>query len=208
MGRITAAMCAATLVAGLALAACSTDDTTTGATSTTSGATASTTTGAGGMGGGSPTSTASSAEVVAWQNNLCQSLTNWQQSLANTPDVSSSQSVAEVRTALSTYLQGAISATNTLVTQLRAQGPPPVPDGPAIQDDVISTFTGFESALTQAQQTVQQLPSDPAAFVAQGGDISGQIGAAANQATTTLNQLPAKYPQSAALFNADQAAAC
>jgi hypothetical protein len=110
--------------------------------------------GAAGCGGGS------SAEEK-WAGDVCTNLANWKEQVQK--EVSDAQSKLHSPTAgtvdaLKTDVKQAVDATKQLATNLKALGPPNTSSGTQAKQQLDSLATQLQNTVTQAQQTIANLP--------------------------------------------------
>ena len=174
----------AVLVA-LGLAACgggSSSDEDAGAATTEAGATD----------GGS----ADAVSAEQWVGSVCGAITTWQTSItSDLPTFSDPSDVESVIQSLSDYLGGVITATNTMIADVKDAGVPDVDQGEAIANDFAAALQPVADSFAQAQADVDALSGgDPAAAVTELQSIGTEIQNAATQAGAAFDELASKYP--------------
>jgi hypothetical protein len=137
--------------------------------------------------GGSSSSASSSPAgasrpVTQWAAGLCTGVAAWVKTLQNAGTTASSDiastsgDITAPKQALLKVLNDSVSATDTLITQLQANGAPDVTNGHKIQVQVVSAFRDgrqvFADALTKAQGLST---SDPTGFVDTSKQVSTSI---------------------------------
>jgi hypothetical protein len=162
---------------------------------------------AAGCGGGSGSSGSSSSSTQAsltasqWANRVCGNITTWvnqlQSSANNITSGLSSSDPQRIKTGFVNFLGGAVTATNTMVSGVKAAGFPSAANGRVYAQGLVSGLEGIQSAFVQAQNQAQALPADnPAALNNEGQALINSLDNAGNQVKTSLNSLSQRYPSS------------
>jgi hypothetical protein len=145
---------------------------------------------AAGCGGGSP------SPQQTWAESVCKPLVQWKDQIQSiSDDVTSELKSPSLQTpaALKSSISQAEQATKTLVSDLRAVGPPPGEDGTNAKDLVNGLGDNLQRTLTTVQGEVQQLQSG--ANVSQAistlGEVGAQVSGAVTQAQSTLESIGA-----------------
>lgn len=136
----------------------------------------------------------------AWMTTLCQSLAQYQTSLAaGTKNFEAAAptyaSLAAAKAGLVSYVQGAVGATDFVLSHVKAAGNPAVKDGPQIAQAFQTGLGRVKAAFTQAESQAAAIPtSDAASFEGTAQTINTELTNASNQAGQTFSYLDKKYP--------------
>jgi hypothetical protein len=113
-------------------------------------------------------SSASSVSTGTYVKSICQAVGPWEtdiQTRSSALDVSKITNASQGKTALQSFLSGAVADTDRALTQIKSAGTPNVSNGKQIQAAMVNAFTMLKSTLSQAATQAGSLPtSSPEAF--------------------------------------------
>ncbi len=121
-----------------------------------------------GGGGGSGTSY-SGTKPDAWAATVCGAFADWAQGLEADSkllgaDFSAASDLRTAKTKFVTFLQNAERSFSTMVTKIKAAGPPAVKDGAAIQRQFVSGLEAAQASLARAVARARKLSTTAPAF--------------------------------------------
>lgn len=125
---------------------------------------------ASGCGGGGGGASYSGAKPEVWAATVCGALSDWAQGLQADSrrlgtDLSGATNIATVKAKFIAFLENADRSTGTMLTKIKAAGPPAVKDGAAIQQQLVSGLEKARASFTRAIARGKQLSTtDPQAF--------------------------------------------
>ena len=173
-------LCALAIVSLLAFAACNDGETTTTEAAPTTESS-------------SPATTTSSPEEYV--STLCTEMQTWLTSLQEgqaeiQATVQPGASTEESQAALASFFDGAVAATEELVTSIQEAGAPDVEGGEEIAEELTSRFEEARTALEEARAEVDALPiDDPEAFRAAADELGASIQAQLQAIGAALSSL-------------------
>ncbi|MHB1486016.1 MAG: hypothetical protein ACYCZM_00445 [Acidimicrobiales bacterium] len=136
----------------------------------------------------------------SWMTTLCQSLAQYQTSLATgTRNFEAAAptyaSLAAAKAGLVSYVQGAVGATDSVLSHVKAAGKPAVKDGSQIAQAIQTGLAQVKAAFAQAESQAAAIPtSDAASFERTAQSVNTELTNASNQAGQTFSHLDKKYP--------------
>jgi hypothetical protein len=181
------------VVCGLAAAAAcggsdegTTSETTAVTTSAATAVTESGTTEATSAGAGGETVPASQ-----WVADVCGAVSNWQSELTTgAPDVSDVSDVDAAKETLSDYLDKTVTATNSMIEDVKTAGVPDIEQGEAVASEFQTMLTSVGQSLQDAKTDLDALPADDPAALADGlQEIAATLQSAGTEAAQALDQL-------------------
>jgi hypothetical protein len=133
-----------------------------------------------------------------WASSVCGALTDWQGSItASPPDVSDPTDLEATKQELTGFLDGVISSTESLVSEVEAAGVPDVEQGDAIASDFQSALESVRDSFSQARSEVESLSTDdPGGFSTSLSEIGTALTQAGTEASTAISELGTTYPDS------------
>lgn len=145
-----------------------------------------------------------------WANDVCTALGDWQQELTSgAPTIEDAADVENVQQTLVGYLDSVVTATETMIEDVRAAGHPDVDQGEQIAQDFQEALAPVRDSFAQARDDVDALDaSDPAAFSEQLSAIGTELNEAGSQAASAFDQLAQEYPNADLQASAQDAPAC
>lgn len=126
-----------------------------------------------------------------WANDVCVELDTWADGITNTVTGVMSKGLSVTRTDLQAAANQAVAATDRLVDGLHEIGPPDTDSGEQAQDEIQQLADGLQQHAKNARSIVEDAPRTPAGAVAAGQAVLGEVGAAADEAQSTLDALRA-----------------
>ena len=150
-------------------------------------------------GGGGQTAAASSApstvSVEQWVGSVCTSVGNWQKKLQQAPDLSNASDLDSTKTAITDFLGSVVSATDTMIGEVKAAGVPDTKDGEAIASALTGALESVNQSFQKAQSDVEGLStSDPSAFATGLSKVGEDLTTAGSKVGSTFDELATKYP--------------
>jgi hypothetical protein len=151
----------------------------------------------------------------AWAADVCGALSTWAHDLksgstALSFQVKGAKSVKVVKEKFISFLENAGTSTNTMITKVKAAGPPAVKDGQALQHDLESGLERARASFTKAIAKAKTLPSNNAQAFSRGvtslgSDVEKELAATGNEFTKlggkykdqALNEATSKEPSCA-----------
>jgi hypothetical protein len=130
---------------------------------------------------------------------VCGALTAWQNELQEKAGAmgtafSGASGPADVKTKLVEFMQAMSTSTNTMVSKVRAAGPPDVEDGAALHRDLVSGLEDAQKAFDDARESAEALPTDdPAAFQQQATQLGTTLSEQGTAIGSTFTGLSTKY---------------
>ena len=126
--------------------------------------------------------------ATAWADSVCTSLTTWRASITAVSDVSGDTLTPE---SLQQSLADAATATETLVDELRALGPPDLDSGDDLKQQLDSAAAGIESSFDTLRQGAEAAAEadSPADFIAALTSLGPQFQALLDTISTTVDDL-------------------
>lgn len=160
---------------------------------------------AAGCGGGGGTTTAAASTAVEWADGVCTAVTTWQDSMQS---IGSSLKANPSKSALTSSIDQAETATKTLVTTLKQLGAPQTNAGQQAHQSLVQ----LQQQLTTGRQAIHSAlegASDTGAVaaVAKIGTILAGLGQNVSSTVTTLEGLDAEGELGQAFRDAESCAA-
>ena len=153
--------------------------------------------GDGGDNGGDGGGTSQSVSAEDFASTVCTGLKTWLSDIQKgatdlATGISSGSSPQQGKDVLTNYLDAVIDATETFVATIRSAGVPDVTGGSDAANALADAFERIETALQQAKESVQDLPTDsPQAFAAAAANLARSIQTNLASATDALRDVPA-----------------
>jgi hypothetical protein len=150
--------------------------------------------GATSAGGGATTS--NEVPVSSWVGSLCSSVGTWQKTLTQgVPTISDPTDLAGTKKAFSDYLGKVVSATEQLISDVKAAGIPATENGKEIASAFTSTLSSLSAAFTKAKSDVEALStSDPVALASGLQKVGSDLTTAGSQLGNTFDEIANKFP--------------
>lgn len=174
---------AAIALATVLLAACSSTSSSTSATSTVPSVTASVSTSVG------------ATDATAYADEVCTSVSTWQQSLADGNQTfqdaisTGTPTPQAVKDALEAYLTSVVDDTQTMLDQIEALGPPPGAE--EARAAIVTALTNVKTLFEGVRSSVQSLDTtNPAGMAAALTDLVPQLQQGAQDVSDALSALP------------------
>jgi hypothetical protein len=126
--------------------------------------------------------------ATTWADSVCTSFTSWRASITAVADVSGDTLTPE---SLQQSLADAATATETLVDELRALGPPDLDSGDDLKQQLDSAAAGIESSFDTLRQGAEAAAEadSPADFIAALTSLGPQFQALLDTISTTVDDL-------------------
>jgi hypothetical protein len=156
-------------------------------------------------GGSSHSSSASipaSLTAAQWASRVCGRVTAWISDVqSSSNDLKSAEkaatSLVQAKTVLLSFLSGAVTSTNSMISGIQSAGVPAVPNGRDLAQRLVSALQEVQTTFVQVQTQARDLPVDnPTTFVAQAQALGSSLDSAGSQVKSNLNGLSRKYSSS------------
>jgi hypothetical protein len=144
----------------------------------------------GGGGGGGATKVSAKAYVAK----LCGGFTDWQQAVQTrasnlSKNLSPTDTVQDRKKALADYLDGLVADTDALVQSSKAAGIPDVSGGERVAQRLTTAFQAVKTALQNARDKVDSLPTDVSSFQNATNQLGNDITDSLTNIGNSLNTL-------------------
>jgi hypothetical protein len=152
---------------------------------------------AAGCGGGGDS--ASGADPDTYAHDVCGAIQTWQQSLTTgannmSKDLGAGSTPAQVKGKLVDFMGAAVAATDKMVADVKAAGPPAVDDGEKLQADLEAGLQKADDAFKDAKASAEKLDTSSAASFQQGAtDLQQTLQTQGTAIQTTFEGLDTKY---------------
>jgi hypothetical protein len=153
--------------------------------------------GGGGSGSGSAGATTGPAKVAVndWVGAVCTSVSTWQKSLTATPNITNPSDLEATKTAVTDFLGKVVSATNTMLAEVKAAGVPDTDNGEAIANAFSGSLSTLGTAFEHAKSEVEGLSTTDATGLVTGlQNVATELTQAASKLSTAFDDLAKKYP--------------
>jgi hypothetical protein len=108
-----------------------------------------------------------------------------------------STSLVQAKTVLLSFLSGAVTSTNSMISGIQSAGVPAVPNGRDLAQRLVAALQEVQTTFVQVQTQARDLPVDnPTTFVAQAQALGSSLDNAGSQVKSNLNDLSRRYSSS------------
>jgi type IV pilus biogenesis protein CpaD/CtpE len=152
---------------------------------------------ASGCGGGGSSAVGTPPDQYA--AGVCGAISDWQKELQSSISTMSSKLSAsstpdEVKGKLVEFMEAATKSTESMLSKVKAAGPPAIDDGAKLQSDLEAGLTKAKNAFAQARDKAKALPTDdPAAFQREATALGTTLTEQGSAIEATFKGLSTKY---------------
>ena len=150
-----------------------------------------------GSGGGGPKY--SGAKPDAWAATVCGALTDWAQGLQAdsrtlSADLQNAKDIATVKAKFVVFLESASRSAGTMISKVKAAGPPAVKNGDELQSDLEGGLSAAKRSFEKAVAKAKALPAkDPQAFSNGVSNLGQNVEKELTATGEAFNKLGSKY---------------
>jgi len=154
---------------------------------------------AAGCGSGGGGTKYSGAKPDAWAATVCGALTDWAQGLqadsrALSADLQNAKDIATVKAKFVVFLESASRSAGTMISKVKAAGPPAVKNGDELQSDLEGGLSAAKRSFEKAVAKAKALPAkDPQAFSTGVSNLGQDVEKELTATGEAFNKLGSKY---------------
>jgi len=154
---------------------------------------------AAGCGSGGGGTTYSGAKPDAWAATVCGALTDWAQGLQAdsrtlSADLQNAKDISTVKAKFVVFLESASRSAGTMISKVKAAGPPAVKNGDELQSDLEGGLSAAKRSFEKAVAKAKALPAkDPQAFSNGVSNLGQNVEKELTATGEAFNKLGSKY---------------
>ena len=154
---------------------------------------------AAGCGSGGGGTKYSGAKPDAWAATVCGALTNWAQGLQAdsrtlSADLQNAKDISTVKAKFVVFLESASRSAGTMISKVKAAGPPAVKNGDELQSDLEGGLSAAKRSFEKAVAKAKALPAkDPQAFSNGVSNLGQDVEKELTATGEAFNKLGSKY---------------
>ena len=154
---------------------------------------------AAGCGSGGGGTKYSGAKPDAWAATVCGALTDWAQGLQAdsrtlSADLQNAKDIATVKAKFVVFLESASRSAGTMISKVKAAGPPAVKNGDKLQSDLEGGLSAAKRSFEKAVAKAKALPAkDPQAFSTGVSNLGQNVEKELTATGEAFNKLGSKY---------------
>ena len=154
---------------------------------------------AAGCGSGGGGTKYSGAKPDAWAATVCGALTDWAQGLQAdsrtlSADLQNAKDIATVKAKFVVFLESASRSAGTMISKVKAAGPPAVKNGDELQSDLEGGLSAAKRSFEKAVAKAKALPAkDPQAFSTGVSNLGQDVEKELTATGEAFNKLGSKY---------------
>lgn len=154
---------------------------------------------AAGCGSGGGGTKYSGAKPDAWAATVCGALTDWAQGLQAdsrtlSADLQNAKDIATVKAKFVVFLESASRSAGTMISKVKAAGPPAVKNGNELQSDLEGGLSAAKRSFEKAVAKAKALPAkDPQAFSTGVSNLGQDVEKELTATGEAFNKLGSKY---------------